>query len=268
MEVIMQCKPYTPDKMKYPVYGQVKMNGIFGRWDSNTRKLYTRSKKQVLGMSHLEQQLLNMPDLDGELVIPGMDFFKANGLIRNHEEIPECKFYVFDIPTARITVDRLNIYTKLINNQRNMTHVHPLKYHLINNESEADKFYQKVLDAGHEGVVYKSENSMYYKGKKWFVQKRVPEFTTECKVIGFQEGTKSWEGMLGAFIVDFNGVEVKVSGGQGIDFAFRQKVWDNMDKYLGLMMKVSYKSITEAGSMQSPKFVCFRWDLTLKSEED
>lgn len=257
---IMQCKPYDLTKMEFPCYGQVKMDGIFGRWDRQENEVYTRSGNIIQGLAKLKNELYTFPDYDGELVIPNMDFFTMNGLIRSSKETPNCVLYVFDQPGEGQTSARLAKYIEKLTTE-NRDHIHPLKYFLCRDLHEADAFYKRVLYAGYEGVVYKYMHSDYYNDKRWTVQKRTPEFTTECKIIGFAEGKNRLIGTLGAFLVNYKGISVRVGMGKNMDDMFRINVWDNQDKYLGQMLKVSYKSLTKKGSLRSPKYVAVRWDI-------
>ena len=259
---IQQCKNYDPKKVQYPVYAQVKMDGIFARWCSRSKTFFTRSGNNIQGLSVLEKELSfsHFPDFDGELVIPNIEFFKMNGLIRSSNQTPSCMFYVFDTPIEDATERRLSVYHSLLT-EANRKHVHPLKSHWCIDRHGVDDFYKKALDLGYEGIVIKSWGVVYYNSKKWFVQKRVPEKSAEAEIIGFVEGTKSFTGTLGAFEVKYQGVTIKVGGGPGVTHAFRSHVWTNQDKFLGQMMTVTYKSLTPSGSMRSPKFKSIRWDL-------
>lgn len=260
---IMQCKTYDPRRLKLPVCGQEKMNGIFGRWDAINQKFYTRRGNVIRGLSMLEAGLKYRltPSFDGELVIPDMDFFEMNGLIRSHNETPTCVYHIFDMPREqRPLCKRLQDAAFLVSytDQRLVKFV---PYTVLHTFAAVDEFYKEITTRGGEGVVYKQVASMYRDGKNWDIQKRVPEFDTECKIIRLIEGTKSFTGMLGAFVVDYKGHLVKVGMGKGMDHAFRRSVWHNQDEYLGRMLKVSYKSVTAKGSLQSPKYICVRWDI-------
>lgn len=258
---IMQCKPYTENKIKFPVYAQVKMNGIFGRYDKDTSKFYTRSGNIIQGLSTLETEMKELnTTFDSELVIPGMNFFEMNGLIRSFNETPDCVAYVFDMPNSDTLKERLKGYWQLLAVDNNFPHVIPVGFTMCTTQTQLDTFYDYTIK-DYEGIVFKTVNSKYYKGKRWTVQKRVPEFSTECPIIGFQEGTKSFAGMLGAFIVDYNGTKVKVGNGMGLDHLLRTRVWRNKGNYINRSIKIAYKSITKNGSLQSPKFIGFRWDL-------
>lgn len=257
----MQCKDYSSSKVVYPVYGQVKMNGIFGRWNPEEACFFTRSNERIRGLSKLVSEVQGQDSFDCELVIPGIDFFTMNGLIRSFNETPACVAYVFDLPLPRVTTGvRLSEYTKRFTNPQ-LPHVVPLKYHCLKNRAEVDTFYDKVLKAGHEGIVIKTISANYYDGKKYFVQKRVPMFTTECVILDIIEGRKGFVGMMGAFLVAFNDTTLKVGMGQGVDFLYREHVWENKEKFIGKTLKVGYKSITPQGSLQSPKILGVRWDI-------
>lgn len=258
--MLMQCKPYNPTKIVYPTLGQIKMNGIFGRWDSSSNKIFTRAGNEVNGLTKLKSQLVGLPSFDGELVIPDMEFFEMNGLLRREDEKDTCMFYVFDMPMEGVnTENRLKEYHGILGDM--YPNIHPLKYFEIANSVSANTFFITACKAGHEGVVYKNPRSIYYDGKRWDVQKRVQEYSTEAEVIRLEEGKGKMEGMLGAFICNYNGVEVNVGTGQGMTYDFRTEIWHNPNKYLGRKLKVSYKSVTPDGSLQSPKFQGIRWDI-------
>jgi len=224
-------------------------------------EFWTRSGHVIPGLSHLKEELRYYPSFDGELVIPNMDFFEMNGLIRSFNETPTCMFYVFDMPLAKVsTQTRLAKYMEIFT-EKPCPHVHPLKYHIIADRDTVDLFYQRVLNAGHEGVVYKHLRSPYRDGKHWPIQKRVPVQSCECPIVNVVEGKKSFTGMLGAFMVQYEDTIVKIGTGKGMTHDFRRRVWANPEKYIGQDMKVEYKSITPSGSLQSPKYAGIRWDL-------
>jgi len=261
---VQQLKEYNESKMKFPCLGQVKMDGIFGRWDPIEKAFFTRpnavTKKQtrIRGLGILEREMAHHTvPFDGELVIPGQNFYTMNGDIRSFNETPNCVYYVFDRPEDKGYAQRHAAYFDQVTN----THVQPIKVHVLHNQEAADSFYQKVLTAKHEGVVYKSVDALYRHGKHWENMKRVPIKTCECKVVCAYEGLGKLKGMLGGFVVDFNGVSVKVGGGPGIDMAARKEMWDNQDAYLGQLMKCQYKKLTNHGSMRSPQMLGIRWDI-------
>ena len=259
---VQQLKDYDPKRMTYPCIGQVKMDGIFGRHDGESGKFYTRSGNEIRGLSVLEEEmkLVKYPH-DGELVIPKLDFFTMNGLIRSFNETPTCKYYIFDMPEETYNYGiRHDTYTRY-HLLKGLPHVVRMQAHWLKDAFEADLFYSKVLKAGHEGVVYKSPKGLYVHGKHWENMKRVPVKSCECRILEAYEGKGKFEGMLGGFIVDFNGVRVKVGGGPGVDVPTRQFYWDQQEEAIGQMMKCQYKKLTNKGSMRSPQMLGIRWDI-------
>ena len=162
---IQQLKDYDRSRMKYPCLGQVKMDGLFGRRCRVQDNFFTRSGNQFFGLTNLleETSLISQP-LDGELVIPGLDFFTMNGLLRRKDEKPNCRFYVFDAPSSLVYVKRQVDYRELHEAGLLGPHVIPMKAHVIKNEEEADRFYNRALEYGHEGVVYKQITATYKDG--------------------------------------------------------------------------------------------------------
>lgn len=260
-DCVQQLKDYDEKKMKYPMYGQVKMDGIFGRWDPSTKRFFTRSGNLILGLSQLESELhtIDAP-LDGELVIPGLDFFTMNGLIRSFNETPDCKYYVFDAPSNLPYADRVDDYTEVFTAEPR-PHVVPMKIHVLEHRVDTVQFHKKVMAAGHEGTVYKDPKSFYVHGKHWHNMKDVPTKTYECTVTGAYEGLGKLKGKLGGFVVDFNGVKVKVGGGPGITEDVRARVWQERDSFIGKPLKCQYKKLTPSGSMRSPQMLGIRWDI-------
>lgn len=267
LKTIQQLKDYDQSKMKFPCIAQVKLDGIFGR-HHNDNQFYTRSENLIRGLSVLKEELASVlhgdTSYDGELVIPHLDFFTMNGLIRSFNETPECMFFIFDKPDCLLQYeDRQNTYFN--DSLLDLPHVVKVQAHWIKSQAQADSFYDRVLKAGHEGVVYKVPTALYHHGKKYTEMKRVPVKTVECAILTAYEGKGKMEGMLGGFIVEYNGVKVRVGGGPGVDMAWRIKVWqefnEDPDMYLGQMLKCQYKKKTAKGSMRSPQMLGIRWDI-------
>jgi len=246
--------------MLWPSIAEIKYNGIFGRWDSKTKQFYTRNGNVIHGLDHLVDELYDVSDRDGELVIPNMDFFEMNGLLRRMDFKPECEYWIFDAPTNGTHQERIDLLQQAHPYDAE-SKIRVVGYTIVGNEAEADQFYTSIISKAYEGVVYKYALGRYHDGKQYDVHKRVPLKTIECKIIGFVEGKGQFVGSLGAFLVEFRGKPVKVGGGPGVTHEFRYQVWHNRDKYMGQMLKVGFKSYTAKGSLQSPKYLGIRWDI-------
>lgn len=94
---------------------------------------------------------------------------------------------------------------------------------------------------------------------------KVKKFNTcDLRVTGFEEGTGKYVGMLGAFICEYKGGQVKV--GSGLTDEQRVDVWRNSRDYENLIIEVSYfeetKDSTGKLSLRFPTFKDFRFDKT------
>ena len=82
----------------------------------------------------------------------------------------------------------------------------------------------------------------------------------ESALIGAEEGSGKYEGILGAIIIDFNGVEVNVGGG----FSDEQRVdlWKMYHEgtLVGKVVEVWFHEVTPDKSMRHPRFKWFRED--------
>jgi DNA ligase-1 len=80
----------------------------------------------------------------------------------------------------------------------------------------------------------------------------------DLRVTGFLEGRGRHKGSLGAILVNFNGVKVRV--GSGFGDTDRAEVWADKEKFLGMTAEIRYQEITPDGSLRFPTFVCWRTD--------
>jgi DNA ligase-1 len=64
--------------------------------------------------------------------------------------------------------------------------------------------------------------------------------------------------MLGGFIVDYKGKEVRV--GSGFSDAERHDLWFSKHSQIGNIIEVKYHEVTPDGSLRHPVFGGFRYD--------
>lgn len=86
----------------------------------------------------------------------------------------------------------------------------------------------------------------------------------DLRVVGFEEGTGKYVGMLGALICEYKGGTVKV--GSGLTDELRKEIWKDTSKYEDVIIEVSYfeetKDSTGKESLRFPTFKDFRPDKT------
>lgn len=140
------------------------------------------------------------------------------------------------------------------------------------NEKEIHELYEKVRARGLEGLIIKDPNGLYHRRRNHAWTKIKAEESADVVIVDVEEGTGKYAGMLGALVVDYNGVRVNV--GSGLSDEQRREFWEaykiqhrefgptsDLDvKLVGRMIEVEYHEVTPDGSLRHPRFKRFRDD--------
>lgn len=120
---------------------------------------------------------------------------------------------------------------------------------VVKSIDEVDQIVEPIWARGGEGVMLNSVSGFYEKkrSKELLKVKKTQEFV--LKVIDVMEGTGKFEDMLGALIVDYNGVRLGV--GSGFTESQRQHIWDNSELYIGKRIEID--SFGESTNMMGTK---------------
>jgi len=213
--------------------------------------------------------------LNGELLVKGFDRYKANGIINAISQIREKelngintekdkekfkKSNSISITEAekRITAtiwdfvplenyrsgeefklireERRNLLETAVADTKNISFIN---YKIVNNFEEAMTEFKKLLAAGEEGAILKSNSGLWKDGKPVYQIKMKLELTVDLKIIGFNEGNKGtkYEGSLGSFICESEDGLLKSDPG-GIKEDLRDEIWNNKEKYIGKIIEV------------------------------
>ena len=261
-----------------------KLNGVRATYYRG--RLYARSGEEHKGMEHIEEFLQRVAGLDfvfdGELTLADKSgltdneaFRKATGII--NADVGTCdktviSFTIFDMLPANefdtgaseapYHIRRMNlddIYAPVF--EGSCVRVLPLLY--------AGKDQQMISDLLDEMVAADKEGLMCnldvpYKCKRHNGILKVKRFyTMDLPIVGCEEGSGRLAGVLGAFVLDFKGNEVKV--GSGFTDEERFWFWHRRENLIGELCEVKYKEIsmdknTGAESLQFPVFVTLRTD--------
>jgi DNA ligase-1 len=119
-------------------------------------------------------------------------------------------------------------------------------------------YHGECTAAGFEGAMLKNPTMPYCFGRSDAVVKVKAFNDVDLRVTGFLEGRGRHKGSLGAILVNFNGVKVRV--GSGFGDTDRAEVWADKEKFLGMTAEIRYQEITPDGSLRFPTFVCWRTD--------
>lgn len=134
----------------------------------------------------------------------------------------------------------------------------PLKLlprYLVSSVAEIHSLYQSVRASGLEGLIIKEPNAAYWRKRHHAWMKIKAEETLDLYVTGWELGTGKYEGLIGALIVDHNGVLVNV--GSGLSDELRS---EDPNEIVGRMIEVEYHEVTPDGSLRHPRFKRFRDD--------
>ena len=245
-------------------------------------KFYTRAGQQYEGLVDLEEELnrVTVSDfvLDGEITLldsEGLDnkaqYKKTMMITRRDGEKHGVKMKCFDFLTFKDWEEQAE--TPAYSIRRNALEQFFELYHLkffeklpvLYNGNDPDaivKLLNIMTAQGEEGVMVNLNDAPYCFGRGNALLKVKKMKDADLTIIGFEEGTNKNAGKLGAFIVDYEGNEVRV--GSGISAELRDIVWQNRDEYLGRTISVQYfeETTNQQGgkSLRFPVFLDFRFD--------
>lgn len=280
-------------KMKYPAFADPKLDGFRAICIVDApKKLVTflqRSGLEYPTVDHLKPTVLELVNtfveklrkgepqhnliadnymecvLEGELIAGS--FQKTSGdLRRKGEQAADAVFAVFDlIPAVEFFQPGKDgvggPYAKRRAFLQSMVPssglIRLVPSFTVNSEAEVDALFARMLDKKLEGLVVKDPKGLYHRrrNKAWLKVKT--EETEDCRVKDWfsgEPGTK-YEKMIGGYIVDFKGVDVRVGGG----FSDEERAEDPT-KNIGRLMEVEYHEVTPDGSLRHPRKKAWRDD--------
>lgn len=107
---------------------------------------------------------------------------------------------------------------------------------LVKSIDEVDQIVEPIWARGGEGVMLNTASGLYEKkrSKELLKVKKTKEYV--LKIVDMIEGSGKFEDMLGALIVDYNGVRLGV--GSGFTEAQRRFIWDNRAEHIGQKIEI------------------------------
>lgn len=272
------------DKLVFPMHVSEKLDGVMAdlyRGKDGHYHIRTRQGKPIPSMQWLVDSLENRPDdvlylgehLIGELYhnygLPRVaNFNKISGRIRQEQEqATEIEFRVFDyydedyldMPYEVRLGDLKEILSKNIDSTSTVPYIG-----VANSLQELVKIFGEYMKLcpNAEGVVARplfGEVSYYKVGRSYGFIKLVPKPTVDLAVNSIVEAEGDMQGHAGKVMCTYNDKERPI-GLSGLTHDIRKDMFINPDKYIGKIVEVKYKDITDAGVMRMPVVVRFRED--------
>ena len=203
----MKCQDYKDfaKKVKYPVLISPKLDGFRLMIDGKGRCVSKQGEDYVLP-PHLEclrEIAIHFGGLDGEIYagLPSDGGLSLQEIIsafrKPNENTHKLQFYIYDVPDigagAEARQKTLEDISHVISQDRPVQVVLSTR---ATSEEHADALYNRYINLGFEGVVYRNTGGMYEMGKRSYdMLKRKPRYSAEALVTGVEKD-KSGQGVL------------------------------------------------------------------------
>lgn len=275
------------NKIKYPVLATPKLDGI--RCLVVNGQAVSRKFKPIPNWFIRETIEWEFPEgVDGEIMIPGKSFGEATGIIMSSKNVGPVDFQYWVFDYVKGLVDK-PYYARMVNLEEleclpkthHMIRVLPVAIH---NKMELDAFEERCLSEGYEGIMIRDPDGPYKCGrsteKEGYLLKIKRFEDSEAVITGFTEKfhnaneakkdafgrterSSHQENMipmntLGNLLVKdvHNGVEFEL--GSGFDDVTRKMIWDNQQRYRGMIVKYKFQPYGVKDKPRFPVFLGFR----------
>lgn len=251
---VMLCSPFEQklvDKIKFPAMVQLKMDGM--RFNAIVRdgkcEFRSRNGKEIQLLGNLEQDFIDMAGgidcvFDGELLVKEGDVIldrqtgngilnKANkGTISAADAAKVCATVWDIIPYILFESGYCSTpYSKRIETLANLLATHePEKVYLVQKTvvetiEEANIIFERYLSMGQEGIILKDLSGVWEDKRSKTQIKFKGELECDLKIVGVEEGTGKYVGMLGAILCESADGVIKVRVGSGFTDDQRKQYW-------------------------------------------
>jgi DNA ligase-1 len=123
------------------------------------------------------------------------------------------------------------------------------------------EFNKQAIAAGYEGIMVKDPTAPYELKRSFAWLKIKPFIEVSLTIVGYEEGSGKYAGMLGAWVMkgEDDGVEIETNVGGGLSDAERVEYWEKRDKLIGMIgeVRADAKTLEDGGTVYSLRFP--RW---------
>lgn len=292
---VMLCSPFEQklvDKIKFPAFVQTKMDGM--RFNAIVRdgkvEYRSRNGKEIQLLGNLDAEFIELAGdvdcvFDGELLVVAngsiLDRQTGNGILNKANkgtitagEAALVQATVWDIIPYLYFVDgncpvpyekRFYSLNTLINTHE-PERVKTVTSWEVQNIEEANELFQELLARGEEGIILKGKEGIWENKRSKTQIKFKGELECDLKIVGIEEGTGKYAGMLGAIQCESADGVIKVSVGSGFTDADRASIGnDVIGKVAAIKYNMRIKNKAGEESLFLPIVLEIRWD---KEEAD
>jgi hypothetical protein len=291
----MLCSPFEQklvDKINFPAYAQMKMDGM--RFNAIVRsgkvEFRSRNGKQIHLLGNLEKEFAALAGdidcvFDGELLVmfegdyQFADRQTGNGILNkankgtiSAEQAALVHATVWDLIPYVAFVDgycltpyskRFSTLEQIVNKQKSEgKKIWTVTSTLVQTLDEAQEIFQGYLAEGFEGIILKDGAGEWEDKRSKTQIKFKGELECDLKIVAVEEGSGKAAGMLGAIVCESADGIVKVNVGSGFSDAQRKQYWkeDLVDKIVAVKYNARIKNKTGEESLFLPVFIELRDD--------
>jgi hypothetical protein len=274
---VMLCSQFEQklvDKIKFPAYVQLKMDGM--RFNAIVRdgkcEFRSRNGKEIQLLGNLEQEFIDLAGdvdcvFDGELLVmlPGDHQFadrqtgngilnKANKGTISASEAALVHATVWDVIPYVLFGDgycgtpystRFSSLKKLVDEiPPQGKKIWLVASDIVENIEQANEKFEEYLALGLEGIILKDGSGVWEDKRAKHQIKFKGELECDLKIVGVEEGTGKYAGMLGAILCESSDGVIKVSVGSGFTDQQRKDYWGQniVDKIAAIKYNMRIKN--------------------------
>lgn len=279
-------KPAVVTGKKFCLTTKIDGGRIIALKENGQVSFYTRAGQLYEGLVDLEDEMARlMPDntcLDGEITLLSNpkaltskeQYKETMKIVRTKDKAKHgIKMLVFDwMPADDFKRQQCDFPYKVRRNEleRLFNEIDFRYFELLpklyvgDDTSKIKEILEEAIADGEEGIMINIWDALYeFKRTNNLLKCKVFN-TADLRVIGFEQGTGKYAGMLGAFICEYKGGQVRV--GSGLTDAQRAEVYKDPFKYIDTIIEISYFEETQDStgkpSLRFPTFKDFRPDKT------
>lgn len=274
---VMLCAQFEQklvDRIKFPAYVQLKMDGM--RFNAIVRdgkcEFRSRNGKEIQLLGNLEQEFIALAGdidcvFDGELLVmmPGDHQFAdrqtGNGILNrankgtiSAEQAAMVHATVWDVIPYVLFGDgycatpystRFNSLKKLVDQiPASGKKIWLVASDIVENIDEANVKFEEYLALGLEGIILKDGSGVWEDKRAKHQIKFKGELECDLKIVGVEEGTGKYAGMLGALLCESADGVIEVRAGSGFTDEQRKELWKQIlvDKIVAIKYNTRIKN--------------------------
>jgi len=196
--------------------------------------------------------------LDMEVTGMSHDIYSVMTQLRRIKNVDPSifRFYIFDIVLDKSLEHRQRLLELCFSKYAGKIQKIPFYYFSDFSLEKLNDLVDELHKKGFEGLILFDKNSTYNYGRTVACCKCKKFRSIELRVIGVKSGTGKYSNSLGAFIVEYKGKKISVSG----RLSDEEREYYYKHPPIGKIIEIQYQEETPNGYLRKPTFIRFRPD--------